>query len=73
MKCLTTDKTNKVRDIYINEKQIEQVREFVYLGHKLTSDNNGQTAVQHRIGLGWAAFEKNKLSLTSKRLPIKRK
>jgi len=56
-KCLTTNKTIKVLDIYINEKQIEQVREFVYHGHKLASDNNSQTAVQHRIGLGWAAFE----------------
>lgn len=72
-KCMTTDKTNNILNLSVYGKQIEQVSEFVYLGHKLSSINDGYTAVQYRIGLGWAAFEKNKKILTSSRLPIRLK
>ena len=66
--CMTT---NKNKDLYltINGKQIKQVNQFAYLGHKLSATNDGTPAVKHRIGLGWAAFEKNKILLTSTRVP----
>ena len=51
-------------------KAIEYVSEFVYLGHKLSDKNDGSVAVAHRIGLGWAAFEKNKILLKSNRIPV---
>ena len=57
--------------LFINGKPIKQVNEFVYLGHKLSATNDGTAAVKHRIGLGWAAFEKNKVLLTSKRDPYR--
>ena len=70
-KCMTTNKDNIPLNITIYGKQIAQVTEFVYLGHKLSSSNNGIAPVQHRIGLGWAAFENNKHILTSTRVPYK--
>ena len=74
-KCMATDKKSPTLNITIYGKPIKQVSEFIYLGHKLSSTNNGTVAVKHRIGLGWAAFEKNKTLLVSKRIPyhIKKK
>ena len=69
---MSTDQNNNLR-LTINGKIIKQVKKFIYLGHKLSSDNNGMAAVKHRIGLGWAAFEKNKIILTSKRTPYRTK
>ena len=66
--CMSTDQNNNLH-LTINGKIIKQVKNFIYLGHKLSSDNNGTAAVKHRIGLGWAAFENNKILLTSKRTP----
>ena len=42
-----------------NRQLINLVKEFIYLGHKVSSVNDGSAAVQHRIGLGWAAFHYN--------------
>ena len=74
-KCMTTDKTKPTLNLTIDNKLIEQVDTFIYLGHKLSSTNNGPVAVQHRIELGWASFSKHKLLLTSSRVPyhIKKK
>jgi len=52
-----TTKKNVNLQLIINGKQIKQLNEFIYLGHKLSSSNYGTAAVKHRIGLGWAAFE----------------
>ena len=65
---MTTAKDTAL-ELFINGKQIKQVDTFVYLGHKLSAKNDGAVAVKHRIGLGWAAFEKNKSMLTSRRIP----
>ena len=65
-KCMTTDKINTNLHLTIDNNEISQVTEFIHLGHKLSSKNDGLVAVQHRIGLGWAAFNKNKAVLTSK-------
>ena len=65
---MTTAK-NDTLHLTVNGKQLKQVNEFVYLGHKLSATNDGTVAVIHRISLGWVAFEKNKLLLTSTRVP----
>ena len=70
--CMSTN-PDTILSLYINNKQIKQVNEFVYLGYKLSASNNGLTAVKHRIGLGWAAFEKNKPLLKSKRIAYRTK
>ena len=69
-KSMSTDKTQLPLNITIYGKPIKQVTEFIYLGHKLTAFNNHQAALKHRIGLGWAAFQKNSTVLKSKRVPI---
>ena len=70
--CMSTD-SDFILSLTINSKQIKQVNEFIYLGCKLSTLNNGLIAVKHRIGLAWAAFEKNKTLLTSKRTPNRMK
>ena len=67
---MSTEKTQNPLNITIYGKPIKQVTEFIYLGHKLTASNNHQAALKHRIGLGWAAFQKNSTVLKSKRVPI---
>ena len=68
--CMSTDKQQTPLSITIFSKPIKQVTEFVYLGHKLTSSNNHVATLKHRIGLGWAAVQKNSIVLKSKRVPI---
>ena len=67
---MTTDKNSAPLNVTIYGKPIKHVSEFVYLGHKLSCMNDGAAAVKHRTGLGWAAFEKNKNILMSKRVPL---
>ena len=69
-KFMTTDKSQRILQPAIYGKVIECVSDFVYLGHKLSCINDGTTAVMHRIGLGWAAYEKNRMLLNSKRIPM---
>ena len=68
--CMSTDKKQIPLDITIYDQPIKQVTEFIYLGHKLTSSSNHEATLKHRIGLGWAAFQKNSTALKSKRVPI---
>ena len=67
---MSTDKKQIPLDITIYDQPIKQVIEFIYLGHKLTSSSNHEATLKHRIGLGWAAFQKNSTALKSKRVPI---
>ena len=67
-KCMTTDKITKNLHLTIDNNEISQVTEFIHLGHKLSSKNDGLVTVQHRIALGWATFNKYKAVLTSKRV-----
>lgn len=46
-----TDKHNFNLELTIHNEQITQVTEFLYLGHKLSSNNKGMVAMQHRIAL----------------------
>lgn len=66
--CMTTEKTNPVLNLTVHEKPIKHILKFVHR-HNLSTDNDGMVAVNHRIGHGWAAFDKNKTALTSKRIP----
>ena len=68
-KYMTTDKSDQPLHLTIYGKPIVQVSEFIYLVHKLSAPNDGTAAVKNIIGLLWAAFEKNKEMLTSKRIP----
>ena len=67
---MITNKHQIPLNLTIYYKPIKQVSEFIYLGHKLTSNNNHEAALKHRIGLGWAAFQKKSMVLKSKRAPI---
>ena len=67
---MSTAKIQLPLSLTIYDKPIKQVTEFIYLGHKLTSSNNHAATLKHRIGLGWAAFQKNSTVLKSKRVPI---
>ena len=69
-KSLTTDKLQPELNFRIDGIKLEQVTEFIYLGHKISSSNNHEVAVKHRIGLGWAAFGKHEQLIKSKRIPI---
>ena len=42
---MTTEKTNHTLNVSIYNEQRTLVTEYVYLGHKLTSNNNGLAAV----------------------------
>ena len=68
--CMSTDKAQLPLNMTIYGQPIKQVTEFIYLGHKLTSSNDHEAALKHRIGLGWAAFQKNSTLLKSKRVPF---
>nr|XP_027215567.1 uncharacterized protein LOC113808362 [Penaeus vannamei] len=52
-----------------NLSNLSYADDIAVISHKLSSKNDGLAAVKHRIGLGWAAFNKNKDVLTSKRIP----
>ena len=62
---MSTAKDKPTLNFKIYGKPIKQVSEFIYLGYKLSCTNNPEVAVNHRIGLGWAAFGKHKKILTS--------
>ena len=57
--CMSTNKLQQDLNLTIYGKPIKQVSQFIYLGHKLTSYSNHDTTLQHRIGLGWVAFQKH--------------
>ena len=53
---INTDKTKLMKinarsdqQIIIDNKNIEEVREFVYLGRKITTDGNSEMDVLHRL------------------------
>ena len=58
-KYMSTNKNKQPIILTVHGKHIEQVTEFILLRHKLSSTNNSAEAVQHRIGPGWAVFQKH--------------
>ena len=73
---INIDKTNALTtaqdqpSITINNRNIEYVENFTYLGHNINNKNNHQIAVDSRITKGWMAVNKNKILLTSPRIPL---
>ena len=53
----------------INERDIDEVTSFTYLGHTITNLNDHEKAVNKRIGLAWAAFKKKEKLLKSRKIP----
>ena len=43
--CMTTGKNQASLNLTIYDKPIKQVTEFIYLGHKLTANNNYETTL----------------------------
>jgi hypothetical protein len=57
--------------VIIGGREIENVKEYVYLGHKLVLGKENQSAeLRRRIGLSWAAFGRLRYIFKNKRLPI---
>ena len=65
-KCMSTNKDLQPLNICINEQKLKQVQTFDYLGDRLSYNGDDTAVIKHRIGLGWDAFNKTILLLTSK-------
>lgn len=68
--CIVTNKYNVPFKITSYRKLIQQVNEFVYLSHNLSSLNESSVSVRQWIDIGWTALEKNSF-LNSCRIPHK--
>ena len=51
--------------IMIDQKQLENVESFIYLGSILTNDGRCTCEIKCRIAMAKAAFKKNKALFTS--------
>ena len=61
---------NHTKAVKIKGKEIESIKEYIYLGKLITPDGKGNEEVRRRITLGWKAFGRANLLLRSKKLPI---
>ena len=59
--------------VQIDDKDIEVVTKFEYLGRILSNNRDDQAAVSARIGRGWAAFNGVKSIVTSRHLSMRSK
>lgn len=66
---MAINKDNTLFNITVYGKPIQQVTEFDYIGHKLSSLNAGLVPLKHKIGLNLATFAKDKSLLTSSHIP----
>ena len=57
-------------NITIDGSNIEQVSNFVYLGHKLTEDGRCEEEIKRRIGIAKTTFCKMNRVLTSRSIPL---
>ena len=53
-----------------DNKVIERVEQFVYLGHRISIPRDHNREVGRRISASWAAFNKARLLLTNKNTPM---
>jgi len=58
LKC--SRRQDKLKAINIENKEIEQVRSFKYLGSTVNTDNKTEEVIKERIALGYKAFFANK-------------
>lgn len=56
-KVMTISKEQHDLQLSVNGTQLEQVKEFVYLGGKIAQDGRCESDIKRRIGL-WAALNK---------------
>ena len=72
---MNVEKTNKSKEIFkttipvtitINQKQLENVKCFKYLGSMLTENGRWTCEIKSRIGMAKAAFNKKKNLFTRK-------
>ena len=68
-KSFTTEKDKQI-NMSLQNQTLEQVENFIYLGHNISCRGDHAPALDHRISLGWRAVNKNKILLTSKRIPL---
>ena len=71
-KVLCNKHVNKDDEI-VDEKQIEQVKKYVYLGQTVTKDHDQVQEMKRRIGEGWSAFCKLANTMRDKNVPIRLK
>lgn len=57
-KVMAISKEQKDLQIMVNGNQLEQVKEFVYLGGQISQDGKCVADIKRRIGLTWAVFSK---------------
>lgn len=71
---IVTKRTNiQLQDLEINEYSFEHVREFIYLGSQVNSNNDVTQEIQRRIKAGMRSYYANKSIMTSKCLSKKSK
>ena len=68
-KCMST-KGIPIK-IQINNAIVEQVSKYKYLGYTITESGNDESAINERIGLGWAAFNNKKAIIKSRKCTMK--
>ena len=69
-KTLNIGKTSKPIKIKAAKEEIEEKSDFEYLGFKISSSGNQESAVNHRIAKGWVAYGKYRGLLTSRNVNI---
>ena len=69
-KTLNIGKTSKPIKIKAEDEEIEEKSDFEYLGFKISSSGNQESAVNHRIAKGWVAYGKYRGLLTSRNVNI---
>lgn len=57
-KVMTISKEQHDLQLSVNGTQLEQVKEFVYLGGQIAQDGRCESDIKRRIGLTWAVFNK---------------
>ena len=57
-KVMKISKEQQDLQITVNGKQLDQIKEFVYLGSQIAQDGRCESDIKRRIGLTWTVFNK---------------
>ena len=57
--------------IKVDGAEIEQVQNFIYLGHRITEDGRSEEEIKRRVGIARTAFSKMTRTLTKQHIPLK--
>ena len=66
----TEDHQATLPKVNINNNELENVYDFIYLGADIAADGNPEVTVQHRTNIGWGRFAEYRTTLLSTKLPI---